>query len=414
MFFFLIFSLKSYAEVCPYQKPEEWQTFIKVHAERSNWVETCEDSACDEDFYEFVKNNVQHTFEVCADFIARHESINRCTENMRKFTPAWLQQHSGDSYGFTVDNHTYLSEQEAKDKPTGMMIPPKAIVAALPNRKKVEAAARKNGWKYLTHDSALGGVRTFVFIPDVADRFDQWLLLNLQEGSSSVSAGAPMSLLTVQKKDRAGNFLAEVRLHFRDYTLQSKAKGYGFALNEENNGKCFSCHSNGVRQLIPRKTPVLEGQPVLGEKEFVEKTSRQSQFPVPAEFPFQRLLEFNRKLRSYGTPNWDGKVLPENHGPALGKDQGCLDCHDGKTRGTLTVITSSNQLEQKILHELSMPPDTGLSLYLERKEMKNPMLSTEEEKFLKLAFDTQKKLNHEFKSSRYPTLKKWFLEKTCH
>lgn len=130
---------------------------------------------------------------------------------MQKFTPAWLQQHSQDSYRCVVDNHSYLSEQEAQDKPVGMMTPPAPSVAALPDLKKVEMAARKNGWKYLTHDSALGGTRTFVLIPDSAGRFDQWLLLNLVGGGSSVTEGAPLSLLTVQKKDIRGNFLAEVR-----------------------------------------------------------------------------------------------------------------------------------------------------------------------------------------------------------
>ena len=74
----------------------------------------------------------------------------------------------------------------------------------------------------------------------------------------------------------------------------------------------------------------------------------------------------------------------------------------------------NNNVQHMILHELSMPPDTGLSAYLERKEMKNLKLSTEEEKFLKLAFDTQQKLNLEFENSRFPVLKKWFLEKSCH
>ena len=89
--------------------------------------------------------------------------------------------------------------------------------------------------------------------------------------------------------------------------------------------------------------------------------------PAPVEFAYNRLMEFNRRLRSYGSPDWDGKIVPENHGPALGRSKACTDCHDGKSRGILTVSTSKTQLEKKIYYELSMPYDTELQPLLERK-----------------------------------------------
>ena len=322
--------------------------------------------------------------------------------------PAWMRQHDDYTYGFTVDNHTYLRDQEAPDKPAGMMVPPAAIVAALPDRFKVEEAARKSGLKYLTHDSAIDGIRTFVLSSDPKGRFDQWMLLNLKTGDSKINSNTPLSILVVQKKDAAGRPLKKVRLHFRDYTLYRSGDRFNLALNERNNGKCFSCHANGVRQLIARRTPVLDSKPSRGEPGFDEIGS-----PAPPEFAYSRLMEFNRRLRSYGSPDWDGKIIPENHGPALGKEQGCMDCHDGKSRGILTVSTSKTQLEKKIYYDLSMPYDTDLQALLERKQMKDPALTPEEESLLKKSFEAHESLTNELEKSRLPALRNWLLETRC-
>jgi hypothetical protein len=389
-------------ELCPYQTPEEWQEFLDHYSDDEDWVKTCEDSACDDKYYQFVKKNVEGIFEKCKSFISQHETIAQCTHNMRRFTPIWLKQHDSQSYGFLVDNPTYLAEQEAPDKPSGMMRIPDTIIAALPDLKRVEKAARENGFKYLTHDSALGGYRTFIFIPDPQGRFDQWMLLNLQNGESTIKKETPFSILTVQKADAAGQRFPRVRLRFRDYTIVPARPGYKLMLNESNNGKCYSCHTNGVRQLIARHTPILEAEPVRGET--VSDTQ---------DFAFRRLMEFNRKLRSYGRPDWGGEVIPENNGPMLGKEQNCTDCHNGESRAALTVLTSTNQLERKIYHELSMPPDTALPALIERKEFNPRGFTPEAAASLREAFGAHAAMARNFESSRLPALKEWFLEKSC-
>ena len=394
---------------CPYQTPQDWQNFLEVSANQKQWVKTCEDSTCDSKYYQHVKEKIVNTFDQCGAFIAQHESINQCTKNLRKFTPTWMRQHDVDSYGFSVDNHTYLMDQEAPDKPPGMMKVPDAIVAALPDRNKVERVARENGWMYLTHDSALGGLRTFVVITDPAGRFDQWMLLNLHTGNASLKEGTPMSVLSVQKKDSSGRTLSQVRLHFRDYTVNHTPKGYSLSLYDTNNGKCYSCHASGMRQLIARRTPTMDAQPSQGEHG-IDGRDLASNAP---DFGFQRLMELNRRIRSYGTVDWNGRVIPENHGPALGKAQGCLDCHDGKTRGILTVSTSTVQLKQKIFHELGMPPDSHLTRLLERSEMKNPELAAGENLALANAFNVHDEATKKFEDSKFPALKGWLLETPC-
>ena len=399
---------QSKEQVCPYQSTEEWEAFLRVTAAFEKWEPTCEDSVCDKEFYNYVNDKVQGVFEKCGPFLGKHPSIAQCTNRLKRFTPAWLKQHDDVSYGFIPSNHEYLQAQEGKELPTGMMNAPAAIVAAIPDREKVIEAARKNGFKYLVQESGLDGTRTFVFIPDVEERFDQWLLLNLQEGKMAIKLNTPLSILVVQKKDKWGRKLSRIRLHFRDYTIVPAATGFKLHLHEENNGKCYSCHTNGVRQLIPRVTPALQASPVKGESGY-EQAPRSSD----QGFAYQRLKEFNRKLRSYGNPDWTGQIIPDDYGPPLGKNQGCMNCHDGVSRTTLNMATSITQLQKKVYYQLSMPPDTHLMRLLERNEVKNPELSGKEAEILERALHAHAKLIKDFSSSRLSTLREWLLEISC-
>jgi len=149
----------------------------------------------------------------------------------------------------------------------------------------------------------------------------------LNDGDKKIRDGQPLSILGVQKRTADGTKLEKVRLHFRDYSLERSGDRYNLALYADNNGKCFGCHPNGVRQLIMRRTPVLNAKPVRGEKGFTEQGDE-----PPASFSYNRLAEFNRRLRSLRTPRLEGKISPEVFGPMVGKEERCTDCHDGKIR----------------------------------------------------------------------------------
>jgi hypothetical protein len=388
---------------CPLKTPEAWHQFVAQYAGDERWLRTCEDSTCDGEYYDEVRWNIARVLAQCKSFLDLHPSIDRCTSNLRKFTRVWMQQHDDSSYGFAVDNHVYLSAQEAPDKPPLMMRPPKAIVSALHDEAKVEKAARDNGWKYLTHDSGLGGYRTFVLYPDPGGKFDLWMLLNLsgkgKDGRIDTKA-MPMSVIAVQKKNADGTKLKKVKLHFRDYQIREDKKGYHLVLFEGSNGKCYSCHASGMRTLIPRRTPVLEAKPVKGES-------------GSSDFAYERLMELNRKIRSYGAPDWDGNVVPADHGPILGKSQGCTDCHDGQTRGVLNLSTSHAQMKQKLVAELSMPPDASFPKMLERSEMKDPSLSAAEAAALTSAIAAHQVSLQDFENSRGPALRNWLLDVPC-
>ena len=394
---------------CPLETPTQWRQFLERYAGDARWGTTCEDKPCDAAYSRLVEDEIKGVLDRCEGFIAAHPPIARCTRHLRDFVPSFLAQHSIDSYGFTVDNHTYLAAQEAADRPVGMMRPPPALIAALPLRVSLEIAARRNGWKYITHDSALDGVRTFVFIPDPEGRFDQWMLLNfLKKDQPAIDPQTPMSFIGVQKKDASGHDLAKVRLHFRDYNMVPSSEGFHLELFEDRNGKCYSCHPSGVRQLIPRRTETLDALPVKGEPGY--DPARRA---APPDFAFGRLQELNARLRSYGMPDWEGRIVPERHGPTLGGALGCTTCHDGAIRGIITMSTSVGQVHQKFVNELAMPPGTGLVELLERSQSKRGTLSPDEHAALRAGIASHEKLGHVFDASRLPELRRWLLEESC-
>src|SRR5262249_18337999 len=159
-----------------------------------------------------------------------------------------------------------------------------------------------------------------------------------------------------------------VRVHFRDLLVEPAPEGgYSATSDALDNAKCYSCHPSGVRHLIATRTPALAARPVLGEPGYPGDG--------PADFAFQRLTAMNARLASYGLHDYAGQIAVADPGPALGAEEGCTACHDGKTRGVLTVATSRKQLAHKVVAELAMPPTPGLPELVEREAMKDPPLT---------------------------------------
>jgi hypothetical protein len=335
---------------CPLRTPGEWQAFVARTAQGPQWVETCDDGVCTQP-YQAVEETVASVFQQCAGFLAYNPSIDACANNLRRFTSSWMQQHDRDTYGFTKRNDAYFAAQSGPDMPEGMMVPPATLLAPMPNLASVEDAARSNGWPWVVQDSCLGNVRIYFLRADPLGRFDQWILMNLRAGTMPVEVAGRVSFLAVQKTDAAGTLLPAVRVHFRDYLVKpSPGGGYSLTSDALDNAKCYSCHPSGVRRLIGERTPDLDAKPVMGEP-----------MNVPMDFAFQRLTALNARLASYGLNDWNGDIVVEDHGPALGAAQGCTACHDGHIRGVLTVSTSQRQLKHKVVTELSMPPTPGLT-----------------------------------------------------
>jgi hypothetical protein len=398
--------------------PSDWQRFMDTSTMGNDgWVKTCSIENCQDAVGAFslrIQTDVLDVLALCTDDLAENPSIARCTANLRRFIPAWKRQHAVGSYGFTQDNHEYLAAQTSPDKPAGMMDPPAAILVALPKRATIEEAARTHGWPYLTHDSCFGGIRTFVTVADPEDRFEQWMLVGLGAGTAEVADNSIMSFIGIQKRDAAGKYLERIRLHFRDYILSNAEGGWRLVLPEMHDGKCYACHSSGMRLLVPTHESVVASAPVRGEPDFGAGN-------VPADFGFRRLVALNQRLLSYGLPDWDGAIDPADHGPPLGASLGCTTCHDGMFRGILTVSADERMLQQKVVDQLSMrsfgpgksvPDETAIAL-LDREKIGRPALAPEEQAALERARAEHLTDYQALVSDRFPRWRAWMLEERC-
>jgi hypothetical protein len=401
---------------CPLKTPSDWQGFVETTAEDESWVRTCaSESDCDVlvgDFRAHVQDEALGVLERCAEDLAKNPPIALCTERLRRFIPPWLRQHTKGSYGFTPENAAYLAAQTGSDQPPGMMDPPAEILAALPERTTIEEAARDNGWPYLTHDSAVGGVRTFVVIDDPGGRFEKWLLVGL-EGGTIVPEQSVLSFIAVQKKDVQGRALARIRLHFRDYLLSSASGSWAVSLPVLHDAKCYACHTSGLRTMIATHESVVVSAPVKGEVGYGDA--------APADFGFERLVSFNERLESYGLPDWNGAIDPTEQGPPLGASLGCTECHDGAARDVLTVLTDETTLRRKVVDELSMRafalgkpiPDEPAIALLDREATDEPPLSDEERAELERARAEHRADYETLVAERFPAWRTWALEKRC-
>jgi len=376
---------------CPLKSPADWRHFLEDTSADESWVRTCSDlSNCQElvgAFAAHVQADVIDVIGKCTSDLADNPTIDLCTAHLRRYIPVWMRQHDSDSYGFLQDNATYLAAQTGSDEPAGMMDPPPALLAALTNRSTIEEAARSSGWPYVTHPSGLGGVRTFVTTSDPNGRFDQWMLVGLDDSATVVPSPSIMSFIGVEKKDAIGRDLAKVRLHFRDYLLTQTDGVWKVDLSSTLAGKCYACHGSGMRLLIPTSASA----------------------------------SINARLLSYGLPDWNGTLDPADHGPPLGADLGCTSCHNGVTRGVLTVSTSEGMLRQKLVDQLSMRspangrkvPDEAAMALLAREESGMPALSPDEASSLAQARAEHWADYQGLVASRYPTWRAWVLDKPC-
>ncbi len=398
---------------CPLRSPADWQWFIDTTVDDDTWVKTCSDlDNCQEllgAFANHVRTDVLAVLGLCGSDLTANPAIERCTGHLRRFLPAWMQQHGSDSYGFRQDNSTYLAAQTGPDEPPAMMNPPSELLAALPDRARIEEAARIHGWPYLTHDSGLGGVRMFITVVDPENRFEQWMVVGLEVTSPTI-----LSFIGVQKKDGNGRELSKVRVHFRDYVVRQVESSWQLELPESLDGKCYACHASGLRLLIPTRGSIAESAPVNGEEDYGQES-------VATDYGLRRLFSFNQRLLSYGVPDWNGTLDPADHGPPLGGALGCTACHDGVFRGVLTVSFSEGMLWQKVVGQLSMrsprdgksvPDQRAISL-LERENTGDPPLSPAEVGELDEARADHLADYETIVRERFSSWRAWVLEQPC-
>jgi hypothetical protein len=258
-------------------------------------------------------------------------------------------------------------------------------------------------------------VRTFVVRDDPDERFEQWMLVGL-ENETVVPESSILSLIAIQLKDANGRILDELRLHFRDYLLSRVDDSWTAVLPESHDAKCYACHPTGLRELRHRRGNVLASAPVRGEPGYSG-----SETTADPEFSFDRLSALNERIRAHGVAQWLPDMNPDDLGPPLGRSLGCTECHDGVTRGILSVLTDETQLEQKVVTELAMGafspgkvfPDEHSMALVDREERADPPLSDDERAELELTRAERRRTFEELEAERFPAWRAWALEVPC-
>ena len=165
-----------------------------------------------------------------------------------------------------------------------------------------------------------------------------------------------------------------------------------------------------MRQLIPRRTPILDARPVLGDPGGYDGGAGAG----PPGFAYDRLVELNARIRAYGMPGL-GRDR-DARAPRARAGRGCKAARTATTatpRGVLTVSTSTRQIQRKLSTELSMPPGEGLAGLLDKSEAARGSISPAEQQTLDEARAAHEGLWHDFDASRAPALRRWLLEYPC-
>jgi hypothetical protein len=287
---------------------------------------------------------------------------------------------------------------------------PVELLAALPDLDAVEQVAQDRGWPYLVHDSALGGTRIFFNLREPGGAFERWFVLAIDPMTRQAADPTIVSFIGLETPT---NERPRSRPHFRDYLVQAGASGWTAQLRADFGGKCYACHPNGLRQLLPGSGGIAEALPVRGEADFGSDVDRR-------QFGLTRLGTFNQQIASFAAPDWESSLETADHGPALGSSLGCTSCHDGETRGALSVMTSQGVLWQKLVGQLSMGqtgkgllvPDVPAMSLLERFTS-GAALSEADVRALDLARSRHEQDFQAFAGSRASDLEQWLLESGC-
>lgn len=399
---------------CPLRTLADWQAFLRDAASRPEWSKTCSDlDDCEPQLADFeaqVQSQIVDVFARCESDLGDYPPLARCSSRLRGFVPPWLRQHGSHRYGFDQANDGYFAAQSASDKPPQLMELPQELLAALPDGQAIQQVARAQGWPYLIHDSALGGTRFIFNLPERDGGFERWFVLGVDPATWQVANRSIVSFIGLELPSAEH---PRPRPHFRDYVVQAGEGGWSTELPTDFGGKCFACHPNGLRQLLPGAVATTLAAPVRGELQFGSEVDER-------EFGLQRLAAFNQHISSYPPPDWGASLNTADHGPALGSGQGCTTCHDGNVRAALSIMTSEGTLWQKVVGQLSMGrpsndqsiPDLPAMALLEREAL-GPALDKAETADLAAARARHQIDFEQLVQARPTDLERWLLEVPC-
>ncbi|MBT3584812.1 MAG: hypothetical protein HN509_07885 [Halobacteriovoraceae bacterium] len=371
--FLIVMSFRAFADqTCPVKGPGQVDSYLASLADK---VPDFEKILTE---YDSFKKN-------CQALLKKH-TIENCLGNFDYLKRLGTQK---GIYSPLVSDQEYLNSQ-----PKDVVALPPELLRGVP--KNWEKLFREKNWQwhfFSSHERRKGdkGILKNRFVLRVpGEKVDGYYLFVTATNEPTESEA--FQAIFVEKKYAGQGKNQGPRIHFRTF---SNDPGKKVSLHDHSGGgRCLECHQNGPREIIPVKDQIQQHH--LGKNTLVTDNQFSSGGKSGSGVERDR-KKMNEYLSSYGPPNWDTFFPATGHfkGVQLGKTVGCVDCHQGETRGRLLPAIAGDLrnlphgIEDKIIRHPTMPPETDL-LPDER-------------------IDIMKEITKEY----YGEMKKWLTAKKC-
>lgn len=312
------------------------QSFLNYLRKKSETVTSSKRSTN----YSFLEQ-VAAQIEACEE-LPSSKDLKKCTTNFKRFAKVYSRrQHPNHKYGFSIPDSEYLSDPTTR----AMTELPEEFRDGLPSDWK--AIAERNKWPYAEFSSSIVGNKPFysyrrmtvlVERPEV-DLWIQFTLPDLDAKLPLLGFRLPEKfhkpfkerLINVIGIEKTKSPSARPRPYFAEYFSDFRGRNPRVHTRVSS---CYECHANGMRVIVP----------AIGS--------------VPAS-QVHNLKLLNSKMEKYGTVDWSGLVDVKGLGPAIGRKQTCVACHnDSNTlsgRAALRYYTNFSHIKFKMVDLLQMP-----------------------------------------------------------
>lgn len=261
--------------------------------------------------------------------------MNQCVENAYNYTTASRRRSNANSrgLGFEMSAEEYFAQA-----PIEAMSLPEPLRDGLPANFREVAA--ENGWQVLEYTSRTvpnpGPTRSMrrVLIMANENGFDKWIQFTVGNYGQEQVAEQLVDFIAMRDDPEDRD------IYFNQFWRDSNGRNpQRRDLNTHGGHRgfdsCYSCHPNGMRNISPMPGSV-------------------SAEDVPT------LNSFRERIAGYGKVDWNGAITPEAYGPPMGREEGCVRCHNGYegapelSRGALNYMISSGHIRHKISADFSM------------------------------------------------------------
>ncbi|MCO4792615.1 MAG: hypothetical protein KC493_02795 [Bacteriovoracaceae bacterium] len=321
LFLMLVPSLLSAAS-CPTKSTEDWVKFFKEQAKLMS-----RNSTSYSDELAKIAEACKATWNL--------KGVGKCSERLADAAVARRKaDKDGGSMGWQMSDRDYNDSI-----PKEFITLPRELQDGLPaNYREV---AKRKGWKVFKYRSRTvpnppnrSYNRVLIVVEGAKD--DKYIQFTISDDPNRPNKPEQLiDYLSVEHNKQNPDKNAQI--HFGQFWRDANGRN---PENKAHQGKrfdnCYQCHPNGVRELSPE--PGSYSKEDAGTLEYLKK-----------------------KMSSYGKIEFNGALDPKAYGAPMGKEQGCVKCHNNyegqhlQSRGALNHRTSGMHIGHKMTADYSMP-----------------------------------------------------------